>query len=527
MKYQPPHGEVDAEAPYINGDPSIARKGSILPAGAAEYPQREIVNFIENSNQIPTDGDLEQLTRGIRNQWVNFCVDTGAVNNLSVALTPALQAYRQGLPLRVLVKNNNTGPSTINVNSLGNKPIKRANGAELQPDDMRAGMIALLVDDSNVFQMVNFQGVTSSVNNQYNIDIPYAEDTGTANNILTFYSPPITGQVAGDLVLVKVKVTNTGAVMFKINGPSSTPQPIYRNDGQPLQAYDLLGGECILIEYNTTYWQMLRLVRSQVYFKLNADLTLYVRIDGNDTSGDGSLNDASHAFKTVQRAINFVRESFLIAGRKVKIILGMTGTYTGSALITDLPGSITIQGGDTPSAATAPNYVMQASPNNSVIGMGGSGTSVTVTGVTLSLVTANYNVLEVNYGATCNISNLWLSGNQAYSHIASTAGNITASGDIHFWSNAQYGISLGQGATLTIGLWSTTITGHGGHYFQAFLNCSTVSVAQITYPYCTFAGYMTGYRYYVSLNSVILTGGGPTYLLGNIDGLAATNGLYV
>ena len=521
MKYQPPYGVSDADAPYVNGDPSIARRGSILPAAAAEFPQREIVNFIENSDQIPSDGDLEQLTRGIRNQWVNFCVDTGSANNLSVALIPPLTAYKQGTPLRVLVKNNNTGPTTINVNSLGNRPVKRSNGAQLQPDDIRANMVALLVDDGTQFQMMNYLGVASSVNNQYLVDIPYAEDTSLAANTVTAnYTPPITGQVAGDLVLVKLNNTNSGPVMITIN--ALAPQPIYRNDGVALQALDLLKGECILIEYNTTYWQMLRLVRSQVYFKLNADLTLYVRTDGNDTTGDGSLNDAAHAFKTVQRAVNYIRDSYLIAGRKVTIQLGMSGTYTGTVEVRDLPGSIVIRG----DPANSPGYIIQASPNNSAVALSGSGTNVTVTGVTMSIVTANQFVLQVNYGAFCSVSDSWFSGVQAGAHISVYSADMTANGNIHFWSNAQTGISVGGGGTFTIGLWSTTVTTHGGHYFNAFCQCSSVSYCQITYPYCTFAGGATGVRYIAVANGVILTGGGPFYLPGNVDGVTGTNGIY-
>ena len=41
MKYNQPYGITDPEAPYINGDPSIGRQGSIIPAAAVEFPQRE------------------------------------------------------------------------------------------------------------------------------------------------------------------------------------------------------------------------------------------------------------------------------------------------------------------------------------------------------------------------------------------------------------------------------------------------------------------------------------------------------
>ena len=32
MKYNPPYGITDPDGPYINGDPSIGRAGSIPPA---------------------------------------------------------------------------------------------------------------------------------------------------------------------------------------------------------------------------------------------------------------------------------------------------------------------------------------------------------------------------------------------------------------------------------------------------------------------------------------------------------------
>src|SRR5262245_18890161 len=118
MKYQPPYGISDPDAPYIAGDPTIARQGSILPPEAAEYPRREIVHVIEKNNLAPSDDDLFQLTRATRSGWVNWCIDTGSITVISVALDPPLTMYRAGLPLRVLIKNNNTGPTVINVNGL-------------------------------------------------------------------------------------------------------------------------------------------------------------------------------------------------------------------------------------------------------------------------------------------------------------------------------------------------------------------------------------------------------------------------
>jgi hypothetical protein len=49
--------------------------------------------------------------------------------------------------------------------------------------------------------------------------------------------------------------------------------------------------------------QMLRSIRVQLW--LEANKTWYVRTDGSDAN-DGSANDAAHAFRTIQGAINYI-----------------------------------------------------------------------------------------------------------------------------------------------------------------------------------------------------------------------------
>ena len=58
MKYVQPYGISDPEAPYINGDPSQARMGSIPPAEAFEHPMRELVAVIDYSKLVPNGDDL-------------------------------------------------------------------------------------------------------------------------------------------------------------------------------------------------------------------------------------------------------------------------------------------------------------------------------------------------------------------------------------------------------------------------------------------------------------------------------------
>lgn len=78
MKYQSPFRDdlpaVDvaltnnpADAPYVNGDPSVGREGSIPPAAAFEQHQRELLELITWSGQTPSNNDLTQVRKAI--QW--------------------------------------------------------------------------------------------------------------------------------------------------------------------------------------------------------------------------------------------------------------------------------------------------------------------------------------------------------------------------------------------------------------------------------------------------------------------------
>src|SRR5215471_4579461 len=176
MRYQQPYG-TPADSSYINGNPAAGIQGSIPPAAAFEQPMREIVACIQNSDYLPTDDDLQQLLKSMRRQWLNFAIDTGAVNALVVALTPPLDVYHAGFPLRVLVNVTNTGPSTINVNGLGIRNILRGDGSALHAGDLAAGMIANLVDTGAAMQLQNPLLASGATSNTYNVDIPYCADT--------------------------------------------------------------------------------------------------------------------------------------------------------------------------------------------------------------------------------------------------------------------------------------------------------------------------------------------------------------
>lgn len=64
MKYVPPLGGA-ADAAYVDGNRSTGTKGSLVPAAAVEYPQREIDHVISFFGLTPTNTDLQQLRKAI------------------------------------------------------------------------------------------------------------------------------------------------------------------------------------------------------------------------------------------------------------------------------------------------------------------------------------------------------------------------------------------------------------------------------------------------------------------------------
>jgi hypothetical protein len=80
---------------------------------------------------------------------------------------------------------------------------------------------------------------------------------------------------------------NNAAMSIVVDGLPA--KPINRNDGQPMMDRDVLAGECLILEFNTTYWQMLRLVRSQVIQAFAVTTVIY-------TSGTGTFTVPSGVF---------------------------------------------------------------------------------------------------------------------------------------------------------------------------------------------------------------------------------------
>lgn len=83
---------------------------------------------------------------------------TNAGNAYSVNLNPAPDALVSGLRVVVKINAANTGASTLNVNGLGAKGIKKANGSGLSSGNLKAGSIYTMVYDGSAAFILQGEG---------------------------------------------------------------------------------------------------------------------------------------------------------------------------------------------------------------------------------------------------------------------------------------------------------------------------------------------------------------------------------
>lgn len=99
-------------------------------------------------DRLPTQAQLLQ-------NRITYAVDSGVANAYLVALDASIVAYAAGLDIKMKVGTGNTTASTLNVNSIGVKSIKRFDGTDVQAGDLPAAGVVHLVYDGTVFRLIS------------------------------------------------------------------------------------------------------------------------------------------------------------------------------------------------------------------------------------------------------------------------------------------------------------------------------------------------------------------------------------
>lgn len=132
-----------------------------------------------------------------------YAADTSvSANTVTVAPAPAYAAYTAGTILSVLINNTNTGASTVNINGLGSKAIKKETDTglvDLSENDMQANGLSWMQYDGTQFQLLNpmSQGEYLSSN------VPFASSvsltTLTGANVTSMVVPAGKWKIGGNV----------------------------------------------------------------------------------------------------------------------------------------------------------------------------------------------------------------------------------------------------------------------------------------------------------------------------------------
>jgi hypothetical protein len=128
---------------YYNATGQVARQS--LSRSAEENADRQAVKA--GFDLLPPKDKLNQGR-------VTYITDTGSADVYAAAMSPTLTSYQEGIKVRVKISNTNTGASTLNIDGLGARAIKRMDGTDVEVTDLTAGDIHDFTFDGTNFVLL-------------------------------------------------------------------------------------------------------------------------------------------------------------------------------------------------------------------------------------------------------------------------------------------------------------------------------------------------------------------------------------
>ena len=139
--------------------------------------------------------------------------DTGTANAYVVALSPAVTAYAAGQAFTFKAGAASTTASTLNVNGLGTKAIKKLHDQDVASGDIESGSIVTVVYDGTNFQMTS----------QLATEGGGVTLTGSTNNTVV----TVTGS---DAIAGEANLTFDGSQLLIPNGSAGAPSISFASD---------------------------------------------------------------------------------------------------------------------------------------------------------------------------------------------------------------------------------------------------------------------------------------------------------
>jgi hypothetical protein len=253
---------------------------------------------------------------------------------------------------------------------------------------------------------------------------------------------------------------------------------------------------------------------------ITTNTTFYVRTDGNDTNA-GTGNSAAGAFRTIQKAINYISAFSVANGTTVTIQLG-DGTYAENVrlLVVAGGGAVVINGN-------------AASPGNVILAPT-TGDALTGNQPICNWLIQNFTITAVNgiciaasLGATVVVGNGMVFGvakSGQYHMLANNNSCIIISGNYSVTGGTGNHLYATRGSAINNSQ-SFSIAISNSPTFTAFTAADDNGVVAIFGM--TFSGTTVGKKFDINLNGVVHTlGAGVNYFPGTTPGTTANGGQY-
>ena len=135
----------------------INKTGANAFTGNANLGSQKIVSLADGTAH--TDGvNAGQIQDG---GLVFQANDTGSANTYAIALAPVVTAYVAGQEFNFKAGNASSGASTLNVNGVGAKNIKKKNDQNIAAGDIEEDAIIKVLYDGTSFQMISQLGTSA------------------------------------------------------------------------------------------------------------------------------------------------------------------------------------------------------------------------------------------------------------------------------------------------------------------------------------------------------------------------------
>ncbi len=258
--------ELPVATSAADADIALIRQGTFDKQVTMEKIRDPLLRAANNLSDI-ANAATARTNLGISKQEFIY-IDTGSANTYAISGT-GTASYADLVNVWIRISNDNTGASTLEIESLGAKSIFTPDGEELTAGALVAEGVYLFVYDSDgdggsgafILQASQAAGVLydSSIAGNVQEALDHLQtlytDTGAADAMVITPSPAITAYATGQVFRVLVDHDNTGACTLNVNAlGAKNIKTIY---GADPEAGTIPEGGVLTVIYDGTNFQVL------------------------------------------------------------------------------------------------------------------------------------------------------------------------------------------------------------------------------------------------------------------------------